>query len=92
MIRLKLKNENVEVLKSTKLLGTIISDDLKWDLNTSNLIKKANARMEILRKVAAFGASIDDKKQIYIMYVRSLLEQSATVWHSSLSAQNRRDL
>ena len=42
--------------------------------------------------IVCFGASTDDKKQIYIMYVRSLLEQSAIVWHSSLSAQNRRDI
>ena len=44
--RLKLKNENVEVLKSTKLLGTIISDDLKWERNTAIIVKKL--RNEIL--------------------------------------------
>ena len=44
--RLKLKNENIDVITNTRLLGTIISDDLKWELNTSNLVKKANARMD----------------------------------------------
>ena len=34
--RLQLKDENVEVINSTKLLGTIISDDLKWDLTLIN--------------------------------------------------------
>ena len=29
---------------------------------------------------------------MYLTYVRSALEQSAVVWHSSLSARNRRDL
>ena len=28
--RLQLKNKNIEMVKETKLLGTIISDDLKW--------------------------------------------------------------
>ena len=37
--RLVLNDQNVEVLNSTKLLGTIICDDLKWDLNTSNIVK-----------------------------------------------------
>ena len=46
--RLQLKDETVEVLSSTKLLGTIISDDLKWDLNTLNIVKKANAVMELV--------------------------------------------
>ena len=48
--------------------------------------------MEILRRVASFGASVSDMKDIYILFVRSLLEQSATVWHSSLSQQNINDL
>ena len=53
--RLKLKNENIEVINSTRLLGTILTDDLKWDLNTSNIIKKANARMQLLQKLVSFG-------------------------------------
>ena len=32
--RLKMENNNLEIIKSTKLLGTIIQDDLKWDKNT----------------------------------------------------------
>ena len=46
--RLMLNNQIVEILESRKLLGTIISDDLHWDLNTKNIVKKGNARMEIL--------------------------------------------
>ena len=47
--RLKLKGENIEVIDSTKLLGTVLSNDLKWDLNTANLVKKANTRMQLLK-------------------------------------------
>ena len=90
--RLKLKDENVEVVTSTKLLGTMVQDDLKWDLNTSTIVKKANARMELLRRVASFGTPAEDLKTVYILFVRSLLEQSATVWHSGLSQENIQDL
>ena len=51
--RLLLKNEIVEVIDSTRLLGTIITNDIKWDLNTANIVKKANARMELLRRVVS---------------------------------------
>ena len=54
--RLTLNDETIKVLESTKLLGTIISDDLSWNLNTLNIVKKANARMELVRKVAGFVA------------------------------------
>ena len=90
--RLKLNNENVEVIDSTRLLGTILTDDLKWDSNTSSIVKKANARMELLRRVASFGPPVDDLKNIYILFIRSMLEQSATVWHSSLTEENASDL
>ena len=74
------------------LLGTIITDDLKWEENTAHIVKKANARMELLRRVAGFDASVEDLKQIYFLFVRSQLEQSAVVWHSSLSEDNKSDL
>ena len=61
--RLKIKDKPIDVIDSTRLLGTIISNDLKWDLNTANIVKKANARMELLRKVASFGTPTEDLKK-----------------------------
>ena len=90
--RLTLKDEPIEVVSSTKLLGTIITEDLKWDMNKQNLVKKANGRMELLRKLASFGTPIEDLKDVYILFVRSMLEQSAVVWHSSLTRDNKEDL
>ena len=52
----------------------------------------ANARMVLLHKLSQFGASREDLKTIYVSYIRSVLEQSAVVWHTSLSEQNRQDL
>ena len=90
--RLNINDQMLEVLDSTKLLGTILSNDLNWDLNTLNIVKKANARMQLLRKVASFGTSQGELKDIYVLFIRSLLEQSATVWNSSLSQENISDL
>ena len=90
--RLTLKGEPVEVIKTTKLLGTIITDEFKWDQNTRNLVIRANARMELLRRAAEFKASTSDLKDIYILFVRSILEQSAPVWHSSLTVENSNDI
>ena len=84
--------DNLTLLKSTKLLGTLISDDLKWDLNTKEIVKKANMSMALLRKAINFGASMREMKEIYFAFVRSHLEKSATVWHSSLTEKNKNDL
>ena len=90
--RLKIDNEIVETVQEMKLLGTILTNDLRWNANTENIVKKANSRMELMRRISNFGASWDDLKNIYILYIRSLLEQSCTVWHSGLSQENIQDL
>ena len=54
--------------------------------------EKANARMQLIRKVASFGTSADELKNVYILFIRSLLEQSAVVWHGSLTQENIDDL
>ena len=48
--------------------------------------------MQLLRKVASFDPSAEDLKEIYILFIRSILEQSATVWHSYITEENKSDL
>ena len=38
--RLQLNDEYLEVVEKSKLLGVMITSDLKWDENTSYLVKK----------------------------------------------------
>ena len=68
------------------------SSNLNWNQNTSNLIKDGNKRMQLLHKTSKFTNNMKDLKQIYISQVRSKLEQSAVVWHSSLSKKNENDI
>ena len=90
--RIKLENENLEIVKEAKILGTTITDDLKWDTNTKNIVKKANARMQLLSKLAKFKPSMEDLKVIYILFIRSLLEQSCVVWNTSITKEDRINL
>ena len=90
--KLKLNNHDIETLEKTKLLGTIITDDLRWEENTKNIVRKANARMELLRTISTFSPSDEDMKNLYVLFIRSLLEHSATVWHSSLTKHDSESL
>ena len=90
--QLSVKNENIEMVNEVKLLGTHITEDLKWNKNTSETVKKAYKRMQLLNRAAKFTNNTSDLKSIYLTYVRSILDQSAVVWHSSLTTKNRRDL
>ena len=89
---LSVNEKPVEIVKETKLLGTFLTDDLKWNKNTAEIVKKGWRRMQLLNRAAGFTSNKQDLKKIYLVYIRSILEQSAVVWHSSLTAKNRRDL
>ena len=56
-----------------------------WSKNTSEVVKNAYARMTMLRKLNAFDVPIEDLLNIYVLYIGSRLEQSAVVWHSSIT-------
>ena len=49
--RLAIEGQVLEIVQKTKLLGTIVSNDLKWNKSTELIVKKANKRMELLRKI-----------------------------------------
>ena len=90
--RLNLKGANIEIVDKMKILGTIVKTNLSWDDNCDNLIKKVNARMQLLRGVQSFGATKIEMVHLWAIFCRSVLEQSCVVWHSSLTQENSDDL
>ena len=87
-----LQGEKIETVKEKKLLGTVITDDLKWSKNTKYLVKKANIRMKMLQIASRFTSKYADLKTIYKLFIRSILEQSSVVWHSSLKMSDSKQI
>ena len=85
---LKIDNVLLEVVKEMKLLGVIITSDLKWHQNTENITRKAYKRLWILKRLKQLGASTEALTDIYAKHVRSVLEFAAVVWNSSLTKEN----
>ena len=79
-------------MNEAKLLGTIVTNNLSWNRNTEEIVKNAYRRMQLLYKASSSTNCREDLKVIYLTYIRSVVEQSAVVWHSSLTAKNRKDL
>ena len=48
--------------------------------------------MQLLYNAAKFTKKRNDLKTIYKTFIRPVLEQSAVVWHSSLTEENSADL
>ena len=60
--QLSLNGTVLETPSEVKLLGTIISEDLKWDKNIKMIVQKANKRMQMLYSAAQFTSSMKDLK------------------------------
>ena len=89
---IRLKNENLEVISKTKLLGAIITSDLKWHENTKFIVKKANRKMIMLHKFSKFTNNKSHLIHIFKSQVRGVLEYCSTVWHSSLTNADSDDI
>ena len=85
--RLTLNENLLEPVKQVKLLGVWLSNDLSWDRNTSEVCKRAYARIPMLSKLKYAGVPIDDLINVYSLFIRSVLEYCCTVWHSRLTCE-----
>ena len=90
--RLYLQDELLEIVRSTKLLGTVVTQDLTWWENTNYLTKKGYQRLQLLKKLYEFNVPINDLVHIYTLYVRSILEFNCCVWHFSLTKGQEEEL
>lgn len=79
-----MNNEPIEIVRETKLLGTHITEDLKWDKNSEEIAKSAWKRMQLLCKSANFTSNIMDLRSIYFTFIRSILEKSAIPYLTKL--------
>ena len=90
--RMKLKGQNVELVDKMKILGTVITNLMSWTENCTLLIKKVNARMQLIQKVWSFGSTLHEMVGLWKTFCRSILEQTCVVWDSGLTNQNSEDL
>ena len=90
--RLQLKNQNIDIVDRMKILGTVFTNKLNWTENCDILIRKVNNRMQLLRTVWSFGSTHQEMVHLWIVFCRSVLEQSCVVWDSGLTLENIEDL
>ena len=90
MPEIEVGGQILEVVDEYKLVGVMISSNLKWDENTDYITKKAYSRLWMLRRLKNLGLKKTSLLQVFTMQIRSVLEFGAVVWHSMLTDQNSR--
>ena len=81
----ELEGCQIELVEDMKILGVIISSDMKFSKNTQYIVKRAYKRIWMLKRLHNLGASVNQMLDVYIKQVRSILELAVPAWHSSLT-------
>ncbi|CAB4037097.1 Hypothetical predicted protein [Paramuricea clavata] len=75
-------DQEIERVSTYKLLGVVLSDDLKWNSHIDYIVSKASKRLYDLRLMKWAGAKPPVILKIYKSTVRPILEYAVQVWQS----------
>ena len=82
----------LDVVPDIKLVGVIVSSDLKWCKNTNYICTKATKKLWLLRRLKKYHLDIFKIFDVYTKEVRSILEYAVPVWHSSITRSESRQI
>ena len=71
--QVSVKNEPLEVVYSTRLLGVIFNSNCKWDDHVDFIVQKAKQKSWTLRRLKSQGASIQTLIELYKLFIRQVL-------------------
>uniref|UniRef100_A0AAQ4Q691 Reverse transcriptase domain-containing protein n=1 Tax=Gasterosteus aculeatus aculeatus TaxID=481459 RepID=A0AAQ4Q691_GASAC len=79
----------VTIVDSFRFLGSIITQDLKWELNISSITKKAQQRLFFLRQLKKLNLPKTMMVHFYTAIIESILCSSITVWYAAATAKDK---
>ena len=77
--------EQIQVISSTKVLGIILTNDLKWAENTEYICKRAHKTTWKLRRLKVLDVDPTVILDVYMKQVRSVVELAVPAWNSGLT-------
>ena len=84
--------QTLETVNSVKLLGLNASNDLKWNVHVSELVRKVSTRLYFLRQLKKSHVATRELLLFYITCIRSILEYGSPVFHRTLPSYLSEDL
>ena len=84
--RIVINGRQLERVKTFKLLGVYVSDDLSWSCHVNYMLSKISKRYFIICQLARIGLNFKDIVAVYCAVIRSVLEYACVVWHPGLTS------
>ena len=79
-----INNTNIKAVPSAKLLGVLLSNDLKWNAHVEMICKKVAARLYFLRQLKRAKVPTNDLLSFYTTCIRPVAEYACPVFHTAL--------
>lgn len=90
--KLNLNNNEIISVDRIKLLGVIITSDLRWRENTAQIVTKVNKKFYMLCRLKQFGVKQQELVTTWKGLIRPITEYAAPLWHSGLLECDKRTL
>ena len=81
---IKMNDLPFETVSQAKILGVTITKDLKWNVHIEDIIQRASKRIYLLRQLKKADVESCSLVKFYCACIRSILEYSCQVFHTSL--------
>ena len=85
-VSLEVSGNAFEIVKSSKILGVTVRNDLKWNDQVDDITMKASRRIYLLKQLKRAGI---DRKSLILFYcacIRFVLEYAFQAFHTNLPA------
>ena len=84
--------QHLAVVDETRLLGVVLSTDLRWQANTMAMCSRAMAKMWLLRRMKILRLEPELILDYYLKEVRSLVEHGVPIWNSGLNQSEVKEI
>ena len=87
-----IKGSSIEVVDHYKYLGTVIDNNLKFDINTDSICRKGQQRLYFLRKLNSFNVDKVILSLFYKSFIESVLTFAFIAWYGGISLRDKNNL
>ena len=82
----------MDIEKQARILGIIISDDLRWSAHVDFMVKRANKKLWQLRRMKLLELDMNILLDFYCKEIRSILEFGVAVWSSGITIKMKEQI
>ena len=89
---LSIGDSQLSYVPTFTIMGVYIQQNLKWDTHINEVLKKCNRKLYMFRMVKQYKLPIPDLIQIYVGYIRPVLEYCAPAFNGGLTLEHIQNL